>query len=94
MRVRVRISYSDIGGLNEQIRELREVIELPLTNPDLFVRVGIKPPKGVLLYGPPGTGKTLLARALANNIQASYLKVVHRRLWTSILESALRRARG
>jgi ATP-dependent 26S proteasome regulatory subunit len=71
-----KISYSDIGGLNEQIRELREVIELPLTNPELFGRVGIKPPKGVLLYGPPGTGKTLLARALANNIKASYLKVV------------------
>ena len=52
-----KISYSDIGGLNEQIRELREVIELPLTNPDLFKRVGIKPPKGVLLYGPPGTGQ-------------------------------------
>lgn len=71
-----KISYCDIGGLNEQIRELREVIELPLTNPDLFIRVGIKPPKGVLLYGPPGTGKTLLARALANNIDASFLKVV------------------
>jgi len=71
-----KITYSDIGGLNEQIRELREVIELPLTNPELFQRVGIKAPKGVLLYGPPGTGKTLLARALANNIEASYLKVV------------------
>jgi 26S proteasome regulatory subunit T4 len=70
------LSYSDIGGLHDQIRELREVIELPLTNPELFIRVGIKPPKGVLLYGPPGTGKTLLARALANNIKASYLKVV------------------
>jgi Proteasomal ATPase OB C-terminal domain len=51
------VSFSDIGGLNEQIRELREVIELPLTNPELFIRVGIKAPKGVLLYGPPGTGK-------------------------------------
>jgi 26S proteasome regulatory subunit T4 len=71
-----KVTYNDIGGLNEQIRELREVIELPLTNPELFVRVGIKPPKGVLLYGPPGTGKTLLARALANNIQATYLKMV------------------
>lgn len=71
-----KLSYSDIGGLNEQIRELREVIELPLTNPQLFQRVGIKAPKGVLLYGPPGTGKTLLARALANNIEATYLKVV------------------
>ena len=70
------VSFSDIGGLNEQIRELREVIELPLTNPELFIRVGIKAPKGVLLYGPPGTGKTLLARALASNINATFLKVV------------------
>ncbi|OWZ23183.1 26S protease regulatory protein [Phytophthora megakarya] len=70
------VSFSSIGGLNEQIRELREVIELPLTNPELFMRVGIKPPKGVLLYGPPGTGKTLLARALACNINATFLKVV------------------
>merc|ERR1719469_1075986 len=70
------IAFSDIGGLNEQIKELREVIELPLTNPELFVRVGIKAPKGVLLYGPPGTGKTLLARALASNISATFLKVV------------------
>jgi ATP-dependent 26S proteasome regulatory subunit len=65
-----KVSYSTVGGLNEQIRELREVIELPLTNPDLFIRVGIKPPKGVLLYGPPGTGKTLLAKAIASNIDA------------------------
>eukprot|EP01006_Ploeotia_vitrea_P036937 TRINITY_DN66078_c3_g1_i1.p2 TRINITY_DN66078_c3_g1~~TRINITY_DN66078_c3_g1_i1.p2 ORF type:complete len:402 (+),score=227.36 TRINITY_DN66078_c3_g1_i1:31-1236(+) len=71
-----KITYADIGGLNEQIRELREVIELPLTSPELFERVGIKPPKGVLLYGPPGTGKTLLARALANNIDSKFLKVV------------------
>jgi 26S proteasome regulatory subunit T4 len=70
------IDFSEIGGLNDQVRELREVIELPLTNPELFVRVGIKPPKGVLLYGPPGTGKTLLARALASNINGTFLKVV------------------
>lgn len=70
------VSFADIGGLNEQVRELREVIELPLTNPELFIRVGIKAPKGVLLYGPPGTGKTLLARALASNINATFLKVV------------------
>ncbi|GKY96756.1 26S protease regulatory subunit 10B [Mayamaea pseudoterrestris] len=70
------VSFADIGGLSEQIRELREVIELPLTNPELFIRVGIKAPKGVLLYGPPGTGKTLLARALACNINATFLKVV------------------
>ena len=70
------VSFSAVGGLQEQIRELREVIELPLTNPELFKRVGIKPPKGVLLYGPPGTGKTLLARALASNINATFIKVV------------------
>jgi len=51
-----KVDYSTIGGLGEQIRELRESIELPLMNPELFLRVGIKPPKGVLLYGPPGTG--------------------------------------
>ena len=70
------IKYGDVGGLTTQIRDLRECIELPLTNPELFMRVGIKPPKGVLLYGPPGTGKTLLARALAYQIDAKFLKVV------------------
>ena len=71
-----KVSFAHIGGLNDQIRELREVIELPLTNPELFNRVGIQAPKGVLLYGPPGTGKTLLARALASNINATFLKIV------------------
>jgi 26S proteasome regulatory subunit T4 len=69
-------SFAGIGGLSEQIRELREVVELPLLNPELFVRVGIKPPKGVLLYGPPGTGKTLLARAVAATLDVNFLKVV------------------
>ncbi|PWN89975.1 putative RPT4-26S proteasome regulatory subunit [Acaromyces ingoldii] len=69
-------SFAGIGGLGEQIRELREVIELPLLNPELFLRVGIKPPKGVLLYGPPGTGKTLLARAVAATLDTNFLKVV------------------
>jgi len=68
------VSFAGIGGLNEQIRELREVIELPLKNPELFLRVGIKPPKGVLLYGPPGTGKTLLARAVASGLETNFLK--------------------
>ncbi|EMG48669.1 RPT4 26S proteasome subunit RPT4 [Candida maltosa Xu316] len=67
------ISFNGIGGLTEQIRELREVIELPLKNPELFTRVGIKPPKGVLLYGPPGTGKTLLAKAVAATIGANFI---------------------
>lgn len=71
-----KISYNEVGGLNEQIRQMREVIELPLTNPELFKRVGIKSPKGVLLYGPPGTGKTLLARAMAYNMSCNFLKVV------------------
>ena len=70
------VDYATIGGLAEQIRELRESIELPLLNPELFLRVGIKPPKGVLLYGPPGTGKTLLARAIASNMECNFLKVV------------------
>ncbi|GEM11583.1 26S protease regulatory subunit S10B [Rhodotorula toruloides] len=69
-------SFAGVGGLGDQIRELREVIELPLMNPELFMRVGIKPPKGVLLYGPPGTGKTLLARAVAATLQTNFLKVV------------------
>ncbi|EJT50312.1 ATPase [Trichosporon asahii var. asahii CBS 2479] len=70
------VSFAGIGGLGEQVRELREVIELPLMNPELFERVGIKPPKGVLLYGPPGTGKTLLARAVAATLNTNFLKVV------------------
>ncbi|KAG5651232.1 26S proteasome subunit rpt4 [Sphagnurus paluster] len=69
-------SFAMIGGLGEQVRELREIIELPLLNPELFLRVGIKPPKGVLLYGPPGTGKTLLARAVAATLNTNFLKVV------------------
>ncbi|KAL0479925.1 26S proteasome subunit Rpt4 [Acrasis kona] len=71
-----KVGFSQIGGLNEQIRQIREVIELPLLNPELFKRVGIKAPKGVLLYGPPGTGKTLIARAVASSIDANFLKVV------------------
>jgi len=70
------ISYAEIGGLGDQVRELREVIELPLNNPELFQRVGISPPKGCLLYGAPGTGKTLLARAVASQLDANFLKVV------------------
>ncbi|MEM3210059.1 MAG: AAA family ATPase, partial [Saccharolobus sp.] len=70
------IHYSDIGGLNEQIRELKEVIELPLKKPEIFRELGIEPPKGVLLYGPPGTGKTLLAKAVATESNATFIHVV------------------
>lgn len=69
-------SFEGIGGLADQIRELREVIELPLMNPELFQRVGVSPPKGILLYGPPGTGKTLMARAVAATLHVNFLKVV------------------
>jgi len=70
------ITYSDIGGLSREIRELREIIEFPLTHTKLYISLGINPPKGVLLYGPPGTGKTLLSRALAENIEANLLTVM------------------
>ncbi|OHT03505.1 26S protease regulatory subunit 10B A [Tritrichomonas foetus] len=70
------VKYSDIGGLGDQLNEIREIIELPLKNPGIFKRVGIPAPKGALLYGPPGTGKTLIARAIAHITDAVFLKVV------------------
>lgn len=73
---RPNITYAEIGGLEEQIRELREVVELPLKKPELFREIGIEPPKGVLLFGPPGTGKTMLAKAVANESNATFIHVV------------------
>ncbi|WP_202319992.1 proteasome-activating nucleotidase [Archaeoglobus neptunius] len=70
------VSYEDIGGLDVQIEEIREAVELPMLKPELFVEIGIEPPKGVLLYGPPGTGKTLLAKAVANQTRATFIRVV------------------
>jgi 26S proteasome regulatory subunit T1 len=70
------ITYSDIGGCKEQIEKMREVVELPMLHPEKFVKLGIDPPKGVLLYGPPGTGKTLLARAVANRTDACFIRVI------------------
>jgi len=69
-------SYADIGGLDTQIQEIKEAVELPLARPELYEEVGIKPPKGVILYGEPGTGKTLLAKAVANQTSATFLRVV------------------
>ena len=70
-----RITYEDIGGLKDEIQKIREMVELPLRHPELFERLGIEPPKGVLLYGPPGTGKTLLAKAVANETNATFIHI-------------------
>jgi 26S proteasome regulatory subunit T3 len=70
------VTYSDIGGLDVQKQEIREAVELPLTNPELYAQIGIDPPRGVLLYGPPGTGKTMLAKAVSHHTNASFIRVV------------------
>jgi len=70
------VTYADLGGVTEQVKQLREVVEIPLLNPERFVKLGIDPPKGVLLYGPPGTGKTLSARAVANRTDACFIRVI------------------
>ncbi|MEM0214979.1 MAG: CDC48 family AAA ATPase [Archaeoglobaceae archaeon] len=69
------VTYEDIGGLKDELQKVREIIELPLKYPELFKRLGIEPPKGVLLHGPPGTGKTLIAKAVANEIGASFFTI-------------------
>lgn len=69
-------TYADIGGLDQQIQEIKESVELPLTHPEYYEEMGIRPPKGVILYGSPGTGKTLLAKAVANQTSATFLRVV------------------
>ncbi|HLC38424.1 MAG TPA: CDC48 family AAA ATPase [Candidatus Norongarragalinales archaeon] len=69
------ISYEDIGGMKEDVQKVREMIELPMRHPELFERLGIEPPKGVLIYGPPGSGKTLLAKAVANESEAHFITI-------------------
>ena len=74
------ITYNDIGGCQDQIKKLREVVEMPLLNPEKFINLGIDPPKGILLYGPPGTGKTLIARAVANRTEVAKYHLIIPRL--------------
>ena len=71
----IEIAYEDIGGLSEEIRKVREMIEIPLKHPEIFTKLGIEPPAGVLLHGPPGSGKTLLARAVASESDANFLLI-------------------
>ncbi|MEM0150507.1 MAG: proteasome-activating nucleotidase, partial [Thermoplasmata archaeon] len=70
------VTYDDIGGLDEQLKEVRETVELPLLHPELFRKVGIEPPKGILLIGLPGTGKTLIAKAVAHHTNATFIRTV------------------
>ena len=71
-----KVSWEDVGGLDMQVREIKEVVELPLKKPELFEKVGITPPKGILLYGKPGTGKTLIAKAVASSTNSTFIEVV------------------
>lgn len=70
------VKFADIGGLDVQKQEIREAIELPLKHPELFEKLGIDPPRGVLMYGPPGTGKTMMAKAVAGETDATFIRVV------------------
>ncbi len=70
-----QVSYEDIGGLQDEIQKVREMIELPLRHPEIFEKLGVEAPKGVLLYGAPGTGKTLLAKAVANESNAHFISI-------------------
>ncbi len=88
------INYEDIGGLEEEIKKIREMVELPLKHPELFERLGIDPPKGVLLYGPPGTGKTLLAKAVATESDAYFISLNGPEIMSKWVGEAEKKLRG
>jgi proteasome regulatory subunit len=88
------VNYEQIGGLEEQVVEIKETVELPLKKPELFTNIGIEPPKGVLLYGPPGTGKTLLAKAVANETNATFIKIVASEFVKKYIGEGARLVRG
>ncbi|MGZ4857442.1 MAG: proteasome-activating nucleotidase, partial [Methanobacteriaceae archaeon] len=88
------VNYEQIGGLDDQIVEIKETVELPLKKPELFVEIGIEPPKGVLLYGPPGTGKTLLAKAVAHETNATFIKIVASEFVKKYIGEGARLVRG
>src|SRR5574337_1237789 len=70
-----RITYDDLGGLKKEVQKIREMVELPMRHPELFEKLGVEPPKGVLLYGPPGTGKTLIAKAVASTTESNFISI-------------------
>lgn len=88
-----RVAYEDIGGVEEQVKKVREMIELPMRHPELFRRLGINPPKGVLLHGPPGTGKTLLAKAVASETNAHFISVSGPQIMSKFVGEAEERIR-
>jgi len=88
------ISYEDIGGLKDTVQKIREMVELPMRHPELFERLGIEPPKGVLIYGPPGTGKTLLARAVASESDAHFITINGPEVVSKFVGEAEERLRG
>ena len=89
-----RVTYEDLGGLHEEIRKTREMIELPLRHPEFFQRLGIEPPKGVLLHGPPGCGKTLLARAVATESEANFFSINGPEIMSKFYGESEKRLRG
>ena len=88
------VAYEQIGGLEEQVVEIKETVELPLKKPELFINIGIEPPKGVLLYGSPGTGKTLLAKAVAHETNATFIKIVASEFVKKYIGEGARLVRG